>query len=413
METMFHNKVSSNSANWSNSGKTPKLPPRIPLPSTIQGLREGGSSMPNGKMHNRLPKDDRKQHQRTSSESFIIEEQPSWLEDLLNEPEIPSGRGTHRRSSSDSVAYMDIFSTSSKMQGISQLEFSTSETPSFLPSSVSLPFYMQRDMSCPSSFDISSASMPSVRGWKSSVNPFSYHNCVASMEDSSLLASFGCSFVQQDMDNNFTTAKQEREKSSEFDDEESAEREENMFLKATANVDRCDQKGCFGKDEECSHDKPRATGSDPKRTKQHFAQRSRVRKLQYIAELERTVSILHVEISDVAAELAFLKQRHFILILENKALVQRITTIAHEKKIKDVQHDLLQKEVDRLRGVYCNRRRETLKPHDKIADAADHLDLQFSCLSLGSLNQLETGSVKEPGCVNRVAPHPCMMLQKS
>lgn len=78
-----------------------------------------------------------------------------------------------------------------------------------------------------------------------------------------------------------------------------------------------------------------------------------------------------------------------------------------------VQHDLLQKEVDRLRGVYCNRRRETLKPHDKIADAADHLDLQFSCLSLGSLNQLETGSVKEPGCVNRVAPHPCMMLQKS
>lgn len=78
-----------------------------------------------------------------------------------------------------------------------------------------------------------------------------------------------------------------------------------------------------------------------------------------------------------------------------------------------VQHDLLQKEVDRLREVYCNQRRETLKPHGKIADAGDHLDLQFRCLSLGSLNQLETGSVKEAGYVNGVAPHPCMMLQKS
>lgn len=37
----------------------------------------------------------------------------------------------------------------------------------------------------------------------------------------------------------------------------------------------------------------------------------------------------------MAAELAFLKQQHVILSLENKALVQRITCIAHEKQIKD------------------------------------------------------------------------------
>jgi hypothetical protein len=48
-------------------------------------------------------------HQRTSSESFI-EEQPSWLDDLLNEPETPArqhGRAGHRRSSSDSFALFD------------------------------------------------------------------------------------------------------------------------------------------------------------------------------------------------------------------------------------------------------------------------------------------------------------------
>lgn len=44
-------------------------------------------------------------HQRTSSESFLIEEQPSWLDELLDEPETPVRRGGHRRSSSDSFAY--------------------------------------------------------------------------------------------------------------------------------------------------------------------------------------------------------------------------------------------------------------------------------------------------------------------
>lgn len=56
--------------------------------------------------------------------------------------------------------------------------------------------------------------------------------------------------------------------------------------------------------------------------------------------------------------------------------------------------------MDRLREVYLNQKHETVK--DKIADAADHLDFQFSGLSLGLRNQLETGSVKEHGCVNKV-----------
>jgi hypothetical protein len=50
-------------------------------------------------------------HQRTSSESFIEEQPPSWLDDLLNEPETPvarqHGRAGHRRSSSDSYALFD------------------------------------------------------------------------------------------------------------------------------------------------------------------------------------------------------------------------------------------------------------------------------------------------------------------
>lgn len=268
METMFNNKGLSNSAKWSHSGRMSNLPPRSPLPSTAQTFTDYGSSMPNVKMNNPFPKDDSKQHQRTSSESFIIEEQPSWLEDLLNEPEAPSGRGTHRRSSSDSVAYMDILGTSSKIQGISQHEFSTREIPSFLPSPVSLPFDLQRHTTHSSSLDIKPNCMPSVRGWKSSVNAFSYHSCVASMEDRRMLANFECSFVQQGMDC-FMTAKQEREKSNQYDHEESVEREESGFLKVTASdVDRSDQKGCFARKEECLLDKLSGNGADPKRNKQ-------------------------------------------------------------------------------------------------------------------------------------------------
>ncbi|KZV33095.1 NAD(P)H-quinone oxidoreductase chain [Dorcoceras hygrometricum] len=43
-------------------------------------------------------------HQRCSSESFL-EEQPSWLDDLLNDSEIFIHKG-HRRSASDSYAYI-------------------------------------------------------------------------------------------------------------------------------------------------------------------------------------------------------------------------------------------------------------------------------------------------------------------
>ncbi|RVW76279.1 Basic leucine zipper 34 [Vitis vinifera] len=55
-----------------------------------------------------------------------------------------------------------------------------------------------------------------------------------------------------------------------------------------------------------------------------FAQRSRVRKLQYIAELERNVQALKAKGSEVSAELDFLNQQNLILSMENKALKQRL-----------------------------------------------------------------------------------------
>lgn len=56
-------------------------------------------------------------HHRAASESFLLEEQPSWLDDLLNEPETAVTRGTHRRSSSDSFAHLETSSFSWNADG--------------------------------------------------------------------------------------------------------------------------------------------------------------------------------------------------------------------------------------------------------------------------------------------------------
>ncbi|GJT24080.1 basic-leucine zipper domain-containing protein [Tanacetum coccineum] len=87
------------------NGKHSLLPPKSPFPSIAPSYADYVSSSavgPKGTPKYR----DGNTHQRTSSESFLIEEQPSWLDDLLNEPETPVKRG-HRRSSSDSFTYME------------------------------------------------------------------------------------------------------------------------------------------------------------------------------------------------------------------------------------------------------------------------------------------------------------------
>ncbi|KAG8044110.1 hypothetical protein GUJ93_ZPchr0047g2819 [Zizania palustris] len=91
------------------------LPPRSPFPTTAPpplpyAGDHGPISRPQGATHHRYGHGHgHGHHQRTSSESFI-EEQPSWLDDLLDEPEMPvrqHGRAGHRRSSSDSFALFD------------------------------------------------------------------------------------------------------------------------------------------------------------------------------------------------------------------------------------------------------------------------------------------------------------------
>lgn len=96
---------------------------------------------------------------------------------------------------------------------------------------------------------------------------------------------------------------------------------------------------------------------DPKRVKRilanrQSAQRSRVRKLQYISELERSVTSLQTEVSALSPRVAFLDHQRLILNVDNSALKQRIAALAQDKIFKDAHQEALKKEIERLRNVY-------------------------------------------------------------
>lgn len=96
---------------------------------------------------------------------------------------------------------------------------------------------------------------------------------------------------------------------------------------------------------------------DPKRVKRilanrQSAQRSRVRKLQYISELERSVTSLQTEVSALSPRVAFLDHQRLVLNVDNSALKQRIAALAQDKIFKDAHQEALKKEIERLRKVY-------------------------------------------------------------
>ncbi|GAB4846525.1 hypothetical protein Ancab_025530 [Ancistrocladus abbreviatus] len=96
---------------------------------------------------------------------------------------------------------------------------------------------------------------------------------------------------------------------------------------------------------------------DPKRVKRilanrQSAQRSRVRKLQYISELERSVTTLQTEVSALSPRVAFLDHQRLILNVDNSALKQRIAALAQDKIFKDAHQEALRKEIERLRQIY-------------------------------------------------------------
>lgn len=91
--------------------------------------------------------------------------------------------------------------------------------------------------------------------------------------------------------------------------------------------------------------------------KRRSGQRSRVRKLQYIADLERTVDSLQNMGADLAVRVASHFQLRNALSMENQQLRGQIASLQQSKLIKDGQTLFLKKETERLKQISARHRR--------------------------------------------------------
>ncbi|RZC73459.1 hypothetical protein C5167_048932 [Papaver somniferum] len=320
-------------------------PPKSPFPSISPAYVDYGSTPAIGSKGLPKPKDGYRSHQRTTSESFLVEEQPSWLDELLDEPATPVRRGGHRRASSDSFAYFDAAAAASSLDRFIQDEYK-SRNSSTLSSWGSQGFDQYKDAQNNSFYQgPNSFGRKTNRAWESPLNTLTYPKGVPLARDNFRLQSSGSIGFSQEIDGippaSFDKLDQDQSNS--------------------VNVD--------GSSEirDSTYAKPSASDSDPKRAKQQFAQRSRVRKLQYIAELER-----NAEGSEVSSEIKFLDQQHLILTMENKALKQRL----------DMEQEVLEREIARLRALYQQQQMPTPPSSTLRRTNSRDLELQFANLGL-------------------------------
>ncbi|XP_073311000.1 uncharacterized protein At4g06598-like [Primulina huaijiensis] len=341
------------------TGKNTLLPPKSPYPSISSGYIDYVPASATGPKAASRPREGNAHHQRTSSESYLMEEQPSWLDELLNEPETPVRRGGHRRSSSDSFAYFDANNVGS-MNYVAQNDIKTNNI-NLLSSRGSQEFDTYVDARHGSFLvDLQPPGKTKNRGWNTPVSSILPPHGHAS-RDKTLVPNAGLLNTSQDAEWN------------------SPFLSENWDAVKPGIQDPKD----FSEKKDSSQAKLPASETDTKRSKQQFAQRSRVRKLQYIAELERNVQALQAEGSGVSAELEFLNQQNLILSMENEALKQRLDSLAQEQLIKYMEHEVLEREVGRLRTLYQQQQQpqqQTPSSHRR-ANSRD-LDQQFANLSL-------------------------------
>nr|XP_004504198.1 uncharacterized protein At4g06598-like [Cicer arietinum] len=365
---MANSKSSSGIRNFVYPGKHAHalLPPKSPFPSISQPYADYVSNPTVGSKPVNKPREGNTHHQRTSSESHLIEEQPSWLDDLLNEPETPVRRGGHRRSSSDSFAYIDTINASN----INYADQDEYKYKNFL----SIPAWSPPDFDrnkdarhVPMYAEINAAKQRN-RSWDSFSNAATNLSGVPSGKDNVAFQRSGsptpCTLYEADRI--LQTANENHdsvESGLQQDIRSSSERKDGLYAKSSASE------------------------TDTKRAKQQFAQRSRVRKLQYIAELERNVNALQVEGSEVSAELEFLNQQNLILSMENKALKQRLESLAQEQLIKYLEQEVLEREIGRLRSMYQQQLQQTHQPQQQPSGShrrtnSRDLESQFANLSL-------------------------------
>lgn len=231
---MANSKGPSSYKNVLYNGKHSLLPPKSPFPSISPSYLDYVQTSTIGVKGLPKPREGYQHHQRTSSESTLIEDQPSWLDELLNEPETPVRRG-HRRSSSDSFAYMEV--ANANLNYATQDEY-RSRNMSPVPSRTSQDFDYYKDVRCDSFYpDVNPLGKSKSRVWDPPSNSLAHPVGPLSVKDNSAIQNSVSSFSTQETDGfaSNTTEKQNPIESSPYDAKASSEKKDSSYAKASAS----------------------------------------------------------------------------------------------------------------------------------------------------------------------------------
>uniref|UniRef100_A0A5B7C6T0 BZIP domain-containing protein n=1 Tax=Davidia involucrata TaxID=16924 RepID=A0A5B7C6T0_DAVIN len=267
------------------------------------------------------------QHHKSKSQSSILEEQPVWLDDLLSESDSNSKGIFHRRSASDSVTLLDGVVPLPSLTPVNDDENSgSSETNSEFESSC---------MYGPNS--------PRRKG-------------KLSFPEKAIVSALSEYVSQNTMQH--------------LDDD--------LCISGIAQIDSVqDTCGSAG-----------GVNAETKPVKRHSGQRSRVRKLQYIAELEKTVDVFQTLESELAVRVASLLQQRVALSMENSKLKQQMARLQQEKLILDGQYQSLRKEVEKLKFHLAYSRNSNVSTNLRAGSAAEAVSLEatWQMLDMGRLD---------------------------
>lgn len=244
---------------------------------------------------------------------------PSWVDEFLDFSS--ARRGAHRRSVSDSITYLDARcdDTNNHNNGNEFDKFDDEQFMSMFNDEIVLSGV---HMPPPTTLSFSNPSSPSDQN-----------------------------FINDEKETNQKVKKLQEEEQEEHHHHHYQLKNEAYEVESQCNQEIMQTPN----DTNTSSSSERIT--DPKRVKRilanrQSAQRSRVRKLQYISELERSVTSLQAEVSVLSPRVAFLDHQRLLLNVDNSALKQRIAALAQDKIFKDAHQEALKREIERLRQVY-------------------------------------------------------------
>ncbi|XP_024378643.1 uncharacterized protein [Physcomitrium patens] len=431
--------------NWSHPmSSSSHLPPKSPGGYSMFG---SGSSLFESDLLATLPLRGGGHHKRTPSAGYLPNVAPTWLEEILESPdgEVVVRKGSHRRSSSDSVAFLDTPQDFANfVENVTEEEFILREPPP----PIARPNH-RRGLSADyqsSQYDVPPPQRPSHRRGMSA----DYNNNRLDKEQLmsvlSELEPFQTQLPRHRSDkpiprvggplpvtrpassgDSWSIEKWKKHVTlsvpSSTSDSPSYERGKNLKSSVTTSENRSTgsdsnshsdesndelQSGSVrrGKIEQDAQSKKEVDGSrqahgdgtevdpslDPKKAKRilanrQSAQRSRVRKLQYISELERSVNALQVEVSTMTPQVGFYDHRRAFLTAENVLLKQKLAALSQSQRYKEAQNESLKKEVQRLLQIFNqqNQSQQQIQvvQHRPLSPNAYDIPQQFSKLDLG------------------------------